>query len=273
MTIDVITKVLGITKPKITRIAQRVTKTEDSTLSDVFVKQAENIDLSNIKLGRFINEGREAQVFESNYPDYVIRISHGKMLNPRELKKVEDTNCLIYATDEQNYVQILKKVQGEPLYGKGWYLLEDSSVDKFIIEFEKIRNLPDISFRNYFQNVLSLRKSGFNTDVVSPNNFLIDNNKINIVDIAQEEVESKLTIKDIYPFVDNFKLQKLLMSMSKEERDILIPKIRAFLGRMIRISRSAGSKIEIDTSKNISNKELLVHIYNDNKYILNLLLD
>lgn len=271
MKVETIKRTLGITKQKIPRTIEIVPSVSTHTFSDIFVKQPENIDLHNIKFGKYINEGREAQVFESNYPDYVIRIVHGKIFNTMDLKKVDNVNGLICATDEQGTIQVLKKVQGEPLYGTGWNILEDASKDNFINGFKMIRNLPDKSFLMYFKNVLSLRKLGFNTDIVSPNNFLIDGNNINIVDIAKEKVEPRLTIKDIYPFLDNFRLQKLLISMEKRERDNLLREIRAFLSRMIRISRSAGSKIDIDTTKNSNLKDLLVYIYNDDKYMINAL--
>ena len=132
-----------------------------------------------------IGSGGNANVYELN-DEYVLRIIKGKKeFEINEIIPIENslTNInygQIVAKTDKDYITILKKQKGVPVYVQGKTTLEDYT---YIIK--KLSKLPQETFDTFIKECKTLLDNGLLIDPSKSNNFLIDfdNNRINIVDV------------------------------------------------------------------------------------------
>ena len=231
------------------------------------------INLKNIKRSNFINRGHDYNVYNTNYPDFVLRVKRGKIFNvTKNLKRYNDSLGLVYAQNDDESVQLMKKVSGEPLYGNGWTLMKDVDPFLYFKALRKIIRLPDKTFEDYIKKVLYIRKNGYDIDRFNPNNFLLDNETINIVDLSKTHVEPKISIEDFYPFFDEKILGTLLFNLPKESKDELITTLRNFLARIVKICRRNGQNVEIEKVDHSKLQNFVTYVYYGDKYALDRLI-
>ena len=237
--------------------------------SDSFVHTTFNPDkdLNKIKLGEKLNSGRSAVVYKTNFDGYVIRLLRGANFNQylKKLKIVDDPNGLIIAADSYDIMQLMKYVKGEPLYGEGWGILGKVPLEQYREHFNRIQKLPDSTFAEYMREVVRIRKNGYDTDSINPNNFLLDGTHIGIVDLEKSSnIVPELNYNDLDPFVNTYHLRRLLRTMTKEERYQFSNKIRRFCDRMIKIAEKEGLSLEIPDYSNdgfLKESHLVCYLY------------
>ena len=215
---------------------------------DVFVKSKTDVlkNIKNIKLKEKINSGNEAEVYKTNFDGYVVRLTRGVKFSSKKLSAVDDPNGLVIASDQYGHIQLMKYIKGEPLYGNGWSVHEAISLNKYKEEFNKIQSLPDETFAEYMREIINIRKNGYDTDPVNPNNFLLNGKHIGIVDLEKSpNIEPELNFNDIDPLVNTYQLRRLLKTMPEKERYKLANNIKTFCDRMITISQKEGYSLSI----------------------------
>jgi hypothetical protein len=144
----------------------------------------------------FIGSGGNANVYDLN-DKYVLKIKKTKKeLEINEIIPVEDTlpninYGQIVAKTDKDYITILKKQKGVPVYVQGKTTLED-----YTNKIKKLSKLPQETFDVFVKESKLLSEKDLNIDPSKSNNFLIDfdNNRINIVDV----IESKSLLKIEY---------------------------------------------------------------------------
>lgn len=216
--------------------------------ADTFIRTTFDIkrDLSKLKLREKINEGHSAEVYNTNYDGYVIRLMHGKIFDPKKLKAVNDPNGLILAADDSDSMRLMKFVKGEPLYGNNWRLTNYVPKRTYMKFFHRVIKLPDESFSKYIQDVLNIRKNGYDIDIINPNNYLLDGNNIGIVDIEKNYgYVPDMDIWDFDPLVNKCHLLNVFKSMDVTERLKFTDEIKSFYDRIIEIAKKEGQEITI----------------------------
>lgn len=171
-------------------------------------------NLPDVRLGTEINRGNEAVVYNvKDNPEWVVRVEHKNKPDFSELGTTDfEENPNLIATTKTGECQILKKLAGEPLYGKNWKIGSRISLIRYFQEMKKIKEIPDEAFAKYCRDVIGLRKKSLEIDNINPNNILYDKHKkeFNLVDIKKKiGVLEKLYIQDFYPFIDAKRLPTL----------------------------------------------------------------
>jgi len=238
------------------------------TDGDVFVKSETNIldNLKKIKLKEQINAGRSAKVYKTNFDGYVIRLVHNCKFTPKELKPVNDSNGLIIAENGDNTIQLMKFMRGEPLYGNDWKISCPVSKTDYLKTFNIVRNLPDKTFSDYIQKVINLRKIGYDIDTINPNNFLLDKDTINIVDIDKHVIGpwTKIDLDDFNAFVNKRQIKYVIRNMNLLELRQYAKDIRVFYDRMAKIAQEEGYDIGTPKFRYISSDatNIIACLYN-----------
>lgn len=232
--------------------------------SDRFEKQSFDIadHLNEIQLKDEINEGIDAVVYKTNYDGYVVRVLKDKEFKPQNLEMLHNTNTIILASDKDDTEQLMKFVKGEPLYSKGWKFNIPMNKDEYMKHFDMIMNLPDKTFSDYISDVINIRKNGYNIDSINPNNFLLDGEHINIVDLEKSDIKPVIKLSDFSPLINLEHISKILETMSHDEIDVFSDKIKIFYDRMITLSKQQNQDVkmpEIDNTRLQSIEEYLYH--------------
>lgn len=229
-------------------------------------------DSSGLKLGELINTGTYADVYSlDGWPNsYVVRIERtevGKSFNPKELIPSKDIeNNILYETSDK-LVSIRKRISGEPLHGKNWRNTSIPSPDDFRKTMAELFELPDQTYEKYIDDILLIRKRGFNIDTWNPNNYLLDkiNKRINIIDLLHSKHYGKdLEIKDFFGLLDSKRLNTLCYMKDKISLEELADIVTKFLDRMISIADKKGFKLEVPEAA----KEPLAQFYQDYAILL-----
>lgn len=242
------------------------------TSKDTFERQSFDIsqNLKNIELGERINDGLDADVYYTNFDGYVMRVLKGAEFNPGKLEMLDNPDGIILASDKEDTMRLMKFVKGEPLYGKGWDINYPVTKDKYMENFNKIVNLPDKAFSGYMNDIVNIRKSGYEIDNTNPNNFLLDGNHINIVDLEKREVEPKLVPEDLYPLINYHHLPSVLQDMTNDEIRNFSDNIKVFYDRLVAIADKNNLKLEIPEIDHNKIQRRDVYLYHKDWKYLNL---
>ncbi len=216
-------------------------------LNDVFDGR---IYLRDLRLGPDINEGRSAVVYDiKGHPDLVARVKYGKRFKPEKLSfKFADPVRHIIAGTEDLGVTIMKKLKGYPLHGKYWQILEDPLHCNYFPQLQALKAIPDEAFIKYYNDILELRKMGYDFDTKNPNNILYDAEKqrFNLVDIEHlPGIKPEVTIEDFYPFIDGARLRHFYSVSWPETQETIGKEAREFLTRIANIGDKMGVNLEM----------------------------
>lgn len=217
-----------------------------------------------------INQGKDATVYSTNFDGYVLRLNHGTVFDSSKLKPVKTPNNYILAADKNDTMRIMKFVKGKPLYGLNWDIHRRISKEDYIKTFNEIKALPDKTFADYIKNIINIRKSGYNTDEINPNNILLDGEQLNIVDLTKEDVEPKIKIKDFDPLVNKYMLRRVLSNMSKGEIEKFADEIKNFYDRMIQIAKKEGYELCMPDLDHGKLQDITTYLYHKDMAILSL---
>lgn len=244
---------------------------------DVFEK-AQKFNFSQIRLGNRINGGQDADVFEIlGTKDYVIRITKEIDFSPKLLKglfpndKIDD---ITVASNADKSIKVLKRIMGEPLYGKDWDLYKNPNMKDYFSCLSKLEQAPDKVFVDYLKDILELRKKGFDIDDINPNNFLYDeaNQKINVIDIRKSSITNeKLTIYEIAPLLDGQRIRRIFKQLGNEEKESFIKRLQTFIDRIVSAAKKEGIDVEIEAIDKNRLQSTLTYLYHNDKEMLNLI--
>ena len=241
--------------------------------SDVY--EAKGFNFSDVRLGKRINGGREAEVFDiKGHPEWVLRWEYDSTFDARQLRPVEDNVMGVVASTPDGAVKVLKKLQGEPLYEKDWDIFRDPDVTEYFSQLSKIEEIPDEAFIKYMQDLLELRKKGYQVDRTNPNNILYDSktHTFNLVDIRQKpNLKSEIVLKDFYPFVDAARAQGFYRNSHDGTRNIFVGYITRFLDRVLKLAEQQGIKLEIEEIDHNKKQDFFVYLYRNDEEMLKLL--
>ncbi len=251
--------------------------------NDIFTKHAnrqrakeiiKDENLPDLKLGAEINRGNEAVVYGvKNNPEWVVRVEHENKPDFSILGTSDfDENPNVIASIEDGKCQVLKRLKGEPLYGKNWEISSKISSIRYLQEMEKLKKVPDEAFVKYCRDIVELRKNSMEIDNINPNNILYDKNKkeFNLVDIKKKVgVREKLYIQDFYPFIDSRRLPAIYKRSGDLTRSLIGKNIREFLDRMIKIAGDEGWEIKVEDINRHRFQNFVTYLYHDDKRILN----
>ena len=234
--------------------------------TDIF--QECHIDLEHIKLGRVINQGRDAIVYQTqNDPNMVIRLEFDAVYNPTKLSsKNADINRHIIAASDDEKITLMKFIKGRPMHGSYWHIMQDINYNEFFEELARIKEIPDSAFIKYYNDILELRKKGYNVDTVNPNNILYDEKTktFNLVDITKsDDVKPEVTIKDFYPFVDNARLEWFYKDSIDGEKEAIRTEVTDFLNRIAKIGRKKGVNLSMPQIDTNHLQKFIVYLYHD----------
>ncbi len=234
--------------------------------TDIF--QECHIDLEHIKLGRVINQGRDAIVYQTqNDPNMVIRLEFDAVYNPTKLSsKNADINRHIIAASDDEKITLMKFIKGRPMHGSYWHIMQDINYNEFFEELARIKEIPDSAFIKYYNDILKLRKKGYNVDTVNPNNILYDEKTktFNLVDITKsDDVKPEVTIKDFYPFVDNARLEWFYKDSIDGEKEAIRTEVTDFLNRIAKIGRKKGVDLSMPQIDTNHLQKFIVYLYHD----------
>ncbi len=206
-----------------------------------------NKDLKKVRLKEKINEGRTSEVYKTNFIGYVIRIIRGTYFEPKALTPIDDPNGLTIAEDAYGFTKLMKHIKGEPLYGKGWIIDHEIPVKQYMDAFEQILNLPNKTFAQYIQDVINIRKNGYDIDEINPNNFLLDGKRIRIIDLEKKTgTKPQIMLRDFDPFVNKYHLVRLLRKMTLEDIYAFSEKIKYFYNKIINVAQQEGYDLNIE---------------------------
>ncbi len=230
-------------------------------------------NLPDLKLGAEINRGNEAVVYGvKNNPEWVVRVEHKSKADLSELGNCDlEDNPNIITSTKTGECQILKKLNGEPLYGKNWKIGSKISSIRYFQEIKKIKEIPDEAFAKYCRDVMKLRKNSIEIDTINPNNILYDKEKkeFNLVDTKKKiGVREKLYIQDFYPFIDAKRLPTLYKHSGDLARYAIGKSIREFLDRMVRIAKQEGYEIKVEDINRHWVQDFVTYLYHDDQRML-----
>lgn len=230
-------------------------------------------NLPELKLGREINKGNEAVVYRvKNNPDWVVRVEHVDKPDFSELGTCDfEDNPNVIASIKDGECQVLKRLEGEPLYGKNWKISSKISLLRYLQEMEKIKKIPDEAFAKYCQDIINLRKNNMEIDTINPNNILYNKNKkeFNLVDVKKKVgVQEKLYIQDFYPFIDSRRLPIIYKHSGDFGRYTIGKNVREFLDRMIKIAEQEGHKIKVADINRHYFQDFVTYLYHNDQRTL-----
>ena len=262
----------------------KIVITKDKKVSS-FYKLLKSKDILSLKLGKLINIGGSANVYElKGFEElYIVRLEKKSSFDIKKLKLVKNSSKYnpIVAQSKDGKISIQKKICGEPLYDKSWQknLIEEiePNLELFYGTLNKINDLPDKTFIEYINNIIDIRNNHYNIDAINPNNFLLDlkNQKINFVDLEYSYINNDLIkIEDFFPLLNHFNLIRILSKLSPSEREQLQLFVRNFLDRMIKIAKQKGIILKmpkvsdyIDCSQGKNQKDIIYIYHNDTNKI------
>lgn len=233
-------RILKTTEPR-TYLPPEIT-IHQQPLGDVFDGR---IYLRDLQLGHDINEGRSAVVYNiKGHPDLVARVKYGKRFKPEKLSfKFADPVRNIIAGTEDLGVTIMNKLKGFPLHGKHWQIMEDPLHCNYFPQLQALKAIPDEAFIKYYNDILELRKKGYDFDTKNPNNILYDSEKqrFNLVDIEYlPGIKPEVTIEDFYPFIDGARLRHFYSVSLPETQETIGKEVQEFLRRISDIGDRMG---------------------------------
>lgn len=241
---------------------------------DVFEK-AKPLEFSQIKLGERMNGGTEADVFEVlGTEEYVLRLRKGVEFSPRLLQGVfvpREQDDITVGTNSDGSVKILKRIPGEPLYGKDWKLYKVPDFKEYLSHLSILEKAPDKIFADYMKEIVELREKGFDIDRINPNNILYDaqKQKISIIDVTKKPTEStKITLDDLSPLVDGYRIGRIYKNLDAKEQETFIPRLQAFINRIVSIAEKEGIDIEIAEIDENELQSVLTYLYHNKKNML-----
>ena len=250
-------------------------KLPEPLANDVY--EVKGFNFADIKIGKRLNGGRDAEVFDiKGHPEWVLRWEYDSTFDARQLRPVEDNAMGVVASTPDGAVKVLKKLQGEPLYEKDWDIFRDPDVSQYFSQLSKIEEIPDEAFIKYMQDLLELRKKGYQVDRTNPNNILYDSKTqtFNLVDISHKsDVKPEIVLKDFYPFVDAARAQGFYRRAHAGSRDIFTGYINRFLDRVLKLAKQQGIKLEIEEIDHDRFQNFLVYLYRNDEEMLKLLRD
>ena len=239
------------------------------------VYEVKGFNFADIRLGARLNGGRDAEVFDiKGHPEWVLRWEYDSTFDARQLRPVEDNALGVVASTPDGAVKVLKKLQGEPLYEKDWDIFRDPDVTEYFSQLSKIEEIPDEAFIKYMQDLLELRKKGYQVDRTNPNNILYDSktHTFNLVDIRQKsDVKPEIVLKDFYPFVDAARAQGFYRNSHDGTRNIFAGYVTRFLDRMLKLAEQQGVKLEIEEIDHDKLQDFMVYLYRNDEEMLKLL--
>jgi hypothetical protein len=244
---------------------------------DVFEK-AQKLDFTQIKLGKRINSGREANVFEIlGTNDYVLRIKKDLDFSPKLLKGLIPTDKIddiTVASNADESIKVLKRIMGEPLYGKDWNIHKDPNISNYFACLTRLELASDKVFVNYLKDVIELRKKGLDIDDINPNNYLYDvaNQKINIIDVSKKtSKKNALTLDDLSPLVDGHKIGHVYSQLDNQWKQKFIKRLQTFIDRIVSSAKKEGIEVEIEAIDKTKLQSTLTYLYHNDKQMLKLL--
>ena len=215
--------------------------------NDYILPYKSKIVLKNLKLGKKINSGKYNNVYEIlDQPNLVARVDKDSDFKPENLSyHYNNPYKKIIAATPNNFVQIMEKINGKPLYGKNWSS-KRVDAESFFIQLKQLESVPDEAFIKYYYDLLEIRKNGYDLDTVNPNNILYDEKeqKFNFVDISLHQNWEGVNITDFYPFINGAEVGTLYNCSTPEIQKKITQETRAFLHRIENI----GNKIGVDLS-------------------------
>jgi len=241
------------------------------------VCEIKGFNFMDLKIGPRINGGRDAEVFDiQGHPDWVLRWEYDAVFSMRDMKMLENQDDVlgVVASNSDGTIKILKKLQGEPLYEKDWDIFRDPSPEETFIQLRNINKIPDEAFAKYYNDILDLRRNGYQVDVTNPNNILYDkkSKKFNIVDIKKSDsVTPKVIMRDFYPFLDGARALSLYKRLDNVTREEYAKTVRTFFDRIKNIVQSQGGEFEVQEVDHRKVQDILVYVYHNDKEMLNVL--
>ena len=227
--------------------------------------------IPQFQLGEVINSGLEAVVYDiKNYKNLVARVPKNKNFNPFNLRPINGDIRGVIASCKSGAVTVMKKFEGEPLHGKGWDIRKRPVQEIFESTLDKLNELPDSTFSQLIDDIINIRKKGFDIDNINPNNFLLDikSKKINIVDISKNKTgEQGIKLNDIIePLLDDRRIMYLdKINVSTKT------KIKEFINRIISIGRSKNLYFAMEKPDYSKLQTSLVYLYHDDKDMINII--
>ncbi len=278
-------KILDLTKIAIRRVAEAaelVPKRNNVSLPDFDavlppqlsrdVYEIQPPKFADIILSKRLNGGRDAEVFDiKNYPEWVLRWEYNATFDPRHLRAVEDNPIGVIASNSDGSVKILKKVHGKPLFEKDWDIFRDPPPEESFIQLRKIEKIPNEAFAKFYDDILELRKNGYQVDTTNPNNILYDKKtqKFNIVDIKKGDcVKPEVTMSDFYPFLDGARALSFYRHLDNVAREDFASIVRNFFDRITKITQAKGNKLEVEEVDHNKFQNFLVYLYRNDKKCL-----
>ena len=240
---------------------------------DVYEIQPPNF--VDVILGKRLNGGRDAEVFDiKNHPEWVLRWEYNATFDPRHLRAVEENPLGVIASNSDGSVKILKKVHGKPLFENDWDIFRDPPPEESLIQLREIEQIPDEAFARFYDDILELRKNGYQVDTTNPNNILYDKKakKFNIVDINKNEyVIPRVAISDFYPFLDGARAQSFYRNLDDVSREDFAQTVRQFFDRITKITHAKGDKLKIEEVDHNKLQNFLVYLYHNDEEMLKII--
>ena len=223
--------------------------------------------MPDFELGEKINSGIQATVYNvKGYDSLVARVERKAKFNPYNLSRTNGFN--LFAKSSDGKVTIMKKLEGEPLYGKGWNIHHRPNEKEFNETLDTLMSLPDSTYSQLIDDIREIRKSGLDIDVINPNNFLLDmkNKRINIVDLHENTLgNTGVRLRDIVePLLDDRRVMSLT-TLSETTR----LKIKSFIDRIISIGQSKNLYFAMEPLNHNKLQTNLVYLYHNDKLMIN----
>ena len=267
-------KTVGISKQSVTcaDVAHAFGNKKITKCFSVFSGNGKNLSyVPEYKLGDVINSGIEAVVYNvKNYKNLVARVDKNTSYNPFKMKQIENDVLGVIAGSKDGTMTVMKKFEGEPLYGKGWNIRHKPNQNTFESTIDNLNKLPDSTFSKLIDDIINIRKHGFDIDNVNPNNFLLDmkSKKINIVDISESKTGVKgIELDDIIePLLDYTRIMNL-----EKISEATKSKIKSFIDRIISIGESKNLCFSMEKLDHSKIQSGLVYLYHNDKKMIDLI--
>mgnify|MGYP006916039901 CR=1 FL=1 len=229
-------------------------------------------DLSYVpkfELGSEVNSGIEAVVYNvKGYKDLVARVKKGTTFDYLKLRRFEDEAKHTVAKSPDGKITIMRKIEGEPLYGKGWNIRQKPKTEDFERTLDKLEQMPDSTYSQLIDDVIDLRKKGYDIDKINPNNFLLDTKKqkINIVDISKNsQGHNGVELDDIIePLLDD----RRIMYLDRLDEKV-ISKVKSFIDRIISVGRAKNLGFTMERLDHSKLQTNLVYLYHNDQLMIN----